>query len=258
MVQPAKQDDLRSARLAYRTAYEDYVVSLDEAVRISVELNGTPSSHGRQYWSSVIFTKLVVSGMSIRRLVPPGTPIRADELWDLASAACLARAFAENVLTLQWLCGDDLGEDVWQFRIIAMQIMDNRARFRMIHEPFGTAEPEDFLRAQASLESKISCTDYFKTLPLKRQAEILKGNKSPFIHDDVLYSLSFDRASFRAFYRYLSAFVHTGTISFWRMSDAGRGDGSDNLYDIQAITAILQFCSELNESAKKIIRGVHA
>ncbi len=256
-IKPKDLTALSDARSEYADALRSFARELENAVRFSVALRGSTSSHGRQHWSSVIFTKLVLSGMSLRKLVPPGVPVRKDELWDLASVACLARAFLENVLILQWLCGNDEGEDLWQFRIVAMQIVDNRARYRMIDEPQGGDEPLDFQQSQKSLEDHIRRTEYFNSLSAIKQKEILKGNKLPFIHDEVIDTLGFEQKSFRSLYRYLSSFVHTGTISFWRMKDTGRGDGSSNLYDTQAINAIFIVLTEMLTAALRIMREIH-
>lgn len=230
----------------YAVSRKRYHKNTNNLVNYSVSINGTKSGHGRQYWSSILLSKMALSAMTINRLIPDPKR-RNGQLWDLASLATLARGLCENYIMMRWLCFPIDDEQIWKFRIALMTVVDNRSRFRMAVEQEVVPEPEDFKVAQAGIAKSLFEMPLFQSLPDKRKKELLKGDKLPFIQDDVIQSLPIDRESFRRYYRYLSAFVHTGTVSFFRVAEHGRGNGEKNPYEVAAIGGIMDFCSMILE-----------
>lgn len=196
--------------------------------------------------------------MTLDRIIPKSASSGSGNLWDLGSIATLVRGLAENYLLMVWLCVQTEIEALWKYRITALTIVDNRSRYRMTAEVEGQPEPADFVAAQQGPADKLSAMPLFQALEPRRQREILKGDKLPFIQDDVIASLGMDQASFRRFYRYLSAFVHTGTISFFRMEDHGRGNGEHNAYEERAMIAFMEFTVLVIRNAVADIEGIHA
>lgn len=59
----------------------------------------------------------------------------------------------------------------------------------------------------------------------KQRCVVLKGERTPFIQDDVLAEMGVDAAEFRLLYRLLSQHMHSGPLAFYRMVEHDRGTG---------------------------------
>lgn len=134
---------------------------------------------------------------------------------------------------------------------------NNRARYRMIYEVEGEPEPADFIASQKTHADHLETMDLWHQIEPKRQKELLKGANMPFIQDDVVETLDIDRKSFRRLYRYLSSFVHTGTISFFRVEQQRRGDGEYNDYERGAILVCMVFLNMILTSVLRDMRTIH-
>lgn len=218
---------------------DQYHLAVDRLLGISAGHRGSKVRHGREYWASILTSKLCVTSMTLDKILPKKPHPESEELWDLSSVASLVRVLIENYLLMYWLCLTDHNEDTWQFKITALTIMDNRARFRMMHEIEGAEEPDEFIQSQEALIEMIEKTTTYQNLTDIKQREVCRGNKLPYIQDDVIEALTMEKTEFRRIYRYFSAFVHTGTVSFFRMEKQQRGDGGFNVYDAGGILAAL-------------------
>lgn len=241
----------------YAASRKAFSAAVGKLARRSAHLGGTPSQNGRQYWSSILAAKLVLTALTLDKIVPRTASPGTDDLWDLSSIAALVRVLAENYLLLHWLCVETEDSDLWQFRITAMTLVDNRSRYRLTEEVEGVPEPEVFVTAQRDLADHLAKTQAYQTLPASRQRELLKGAKLPFIHDDVVEQLGLDRENFRRFYRYLSAFVHTGTVSFFRVEEHARCNGEFNAYEAGAVQGCIEFASLLISRTARDLRAIH-
>jgi len=219
----------------YRAARRDFHKLVNHVVSRSVEIGGSKSEGGREYWWSILLAKIALSSMTLDKLVPQIGTGKSRQLWDLGSVATLVRVLAENYLMLVWLCVQSEDKAVWDYRITALTIAENRARYRLTAEIEGEAEPEAFVNAQRALAGQLSQMPIFQSLPAGQAKQILRGDKMPFIQDDVIGGLDIDKLQFRRFYRYLSAFVHTGPISFMRVEQQKRGQGEYSSYEGRAI-----------------------
>lgn len=241
--------DLEPFVAGYQDAREAFGQAVNDLVGLSVNNEGTPSRHGREFWAFILVSKLAITSMTLDKIAPKSIEPDSSELWDLSSVSTLARVLVENYLMLVWLCVETEDQDEWAFRITAFTIVDNRSRFRLTKEVEGEEEPDDFKTAQAKLGDRLSGTDRYKGYDPKKQRELLRGNKMPFIQDDVIGSLQMDQPEFRRMYRYLSSFVHSNTISFFRMADHNRGKGEFNTYEVATMSGILMFAAHVIERA---------
>jgi len=241
----------------YAASRREFSATVGKLVRRSANLGGTPSRNGRQYWSSILAAKLALTAITLDRIMPRTAAPGTDDLWDLSSIAALVRVVAENYLLLHWLCVETEDADLWQFRITAMTLVDNRSRYRLTEEVEGTPEPDVFVTAQKDLGDHLAKTQAYHALPASQQREVLKGAKLPFIHDDVVEQLGLDHENFRRFYRYLSAFVHTGTVSFFRVEEHARCNGEFNTYEAGAVQSCMEFASLLISRTVRDLRAIH-
>lgn len=251
----SKIDFSRDAYIEARTSFR---IAVEQAVSISVSINGVKSNSGREYWSSVIFSKLVLSAMTLDKIAPINPNENSVELWDLGSICTLARGLAENYLILHWLCFETAEKELWDLRITLLTLCDNRSRFRLVDEVEGEPASDCFEQAQLNVSKDLSKNPIFASYDEKRKRALIKADKLPFIHDEVIASLPIDPVLFRKFYRYLSAFVHTNTISFFRMAEQNRGSGEFNHYDANNIAGALDLVTLAISGAVKGMRSVHA
>lgn len=241
----------------YIKSRSNFTKATGELVRLSVSISGSQSPNGRAYWSSVLIAKLGLTAMTLDKTIPFHPSDKYNELWDFSSIATLCRNIIENYLLMFWLCVETQDAEVWSFRICALTIADNRSRYRLTAEIEGQPEPDDFKSAQEALAKNINNNAIFKKLSPQKQKQILKGDKMPFIQDEIIDHLDVEQITFRKFYRYLSSFVHTGTISFFRAETHSRSNGSFNFYESESILACMAFTTMIIEATISDLKKIH-
>ena len=208
----------------YRDSRSEFRALVTRAKAISRGTGGIRSTGNQMFYASALFTRIAVTATSIQELVPPDSQRHTH--WDFSAVASLVRNLAECYFVFYFLCIEEIDEDERQARFLMMHLHDNFTRHRMLVE-LGLREGEDeaFAVNYADLEERIHQTAYFAKLPEKRQKVILKGDRTPFIQDDILSKIGMDREAFRGLYRLLSDHTHTGPMSFYRMGQVERGGG---------------------------------
>lgn len=249
---------IAAATSDYDEARQELERLIGEMIELSATIAGTPSGGYRPYSASVLLTKMTLSCLTIDKLIPKIASPQSDELWDLGSIATLTRTIAENYFLLHWLCVETEDEALFELRISLLRIVDNRARYRMLYEVEGEAEPADFLASQKTHADRLATMELWHQIDPRRQKELLKGKNMPFIHDDVVEKLDLDRKTFRSHYRYLSSFVHTGTISFFRVEQQRRGDGDYNDYERDAILVCMMLLIMIVTATVDDMRKIHS
>lgn len=189
------------------------------AKRISRGSAGIPSTGNRMFWASVLFTRIVVISKSIDRLLPDPKP---REHWDFSSVASLTRNLQEAGLVYHWLCGPGIDEQVRDGRFILLQLHDYGSRRRLYPENF--PDPDDDPVFQDLLR-KFNHNPFLNSFGEKERRVALRGDKSPFIQDDVLTEMGVEPDEFRTMYRFFSQHTHTGPVAFYRMVEHSRGVG---------------------------------
>lgn len=237
---------------AYVAARRAFAQKLDAACRLSQGASNVESATSQHYWASVLFTRMVVTGISIRTLAPKK---KSSGHWDFGAVASLVRNLAECYLYFFFLCVDDVPESEKKARIIMLDLHDDGSRSRLFGEmdelepDGGTAVKRKAVRE--ALEARFRANAWLAALPPKRQRELLKGEKTPFVQDEVIDRTPLDRRRFRFLYRFLSAHVHSGPLAFYRMGDHGRGTGSQNDFDTMYLYWTLSFATELLQHASQ-------
>jgi hypothetical protein len=96
---------------------------------------------------------------------------------------------------------------------------------------------------------KFKANAYLSGLPEKRQKELIRGEKTPFVQDDVIERANIDKMNFRFLHRLFSNHTHTGPVAFYRMAEHGRGRGLENRDDTLYMTVALDFADDLMRRA---------
>src|SRR6267154_1549829 len=101
----------QSAAEYYWTALPKYIAAVDHAITLSHKTGGQPANFPRQYWASVLFTRLCSAARSVLHLCP-GSPVNtAGAHWDFSSLAPLVRSLVQTGLMLFYLGTEVVGED---------------------------------------------------------------------------------------------------------------------------------------------------
>ncbi|MFL6759452.1 DUF5677 domain-containing protein [Sphingomonas sp.] len=200
---------------------------LKRARRISLGSGGVLSTGNRMFWASVLFTRICVISKSIDHLLPNPKP---REHWDFGSVASLTRNLQEAGLIYYWLCGPGIDEQVRAGRFILLQLHDYGSRRRLYPKEFPEGDNHFVFR---DLVSKFDKNPFLASLGERERRVALRGEKSPFIQDDVLTEMGVDPQQFRTLYRFFSQHTHTGPIAFYRMAEHARGSGVETRMEKQ-------------------------
>jgi hypothetical protein len=236
------------AQAEYRRAQRKFADDVLRARRVSRGGGGIRAKTSQHYWASVLFTRTVVTASSIHVLTPE---LGANAHWDFSSVASITRNLAECYLFFYFLCVDNVPQVERDARIILLNLHDNASR-RKLFERAG--EPKD---AKATAKNEVhddlvrqfKANAYLSGLPEKRQKELIKGEKTPFVQDDVIERASMDKTNFRFLYRLFSNHTHTGPVAFYRMASHGRGAGFQNRRDTFYMAVALDFAGDLMRRA---------
>lgn len=193
---------------------------------------------------------MVVTAMSIQVLTPELQP---DAHWDFSAVASITRNLAECYLFFYFLCADDVSQVEKDARIILLNLHDNASRQKLFGE---LGELDDNVATAAAkaevhddLMRKFHANAYLSGLPEKRQRELARGDRTPFVQDDMIERTNMDKSKFRFWYRLFSNHTHTGPVAFYRMGEQGRGQGFANRRDTLYMTVALSFAGDLMRRA---------
>jgi hypothetical protein len=237
------------AKDRYRQARRKLAGGVLRARLVSRGASGIASETAQHYWASVLFTRMAVTATSIQTLTPDLQP---NAHWDFSAVASITRNLAECYLFFHFLCADAVPQVEKDARIILLNLHDHASRRKLRGE---LGEPEDVSKAAASaavqddLVRRFKANAYLSGLPEKRQAELIRGERTPFVQDDMIVRANMDKTNFRFLYRFFSNHTHTGPIAFYRMREHGRGGGFQNHADILYMGFALDFALDLMERA---------
>jgi Family of unknown function (DUF5677) len=246
---PATHSELQ-AKAEYRKARREFAGEVLRAQRVSRGSAGIRSETAQHYWASVLFTRMVVTAMSIQVLAPELQP---DAHWDFSAVASITRNLAECYLFFYFLCADEVPKAEKDARIILLNLHDNASRQKLLGELGKSHDDAKTAAAKAAVHDdlvrKFNANAYLSGLPEKRQKELIRGEKTPFVQDDMIERAKMDKKSFRFWYRFFSNHTHTGPVAFYRMAEHGRGRGIQNYRDTFYTTVALDFASDLMRRA---------
>lgn len=220
---------LTKVYLQVRREYRDLI---KRGIRVSRGSAGIPSTGNRMFWGTVLFTRVTVTAKSVNQLLPDPKP---GEHWDFSAAASLARNLFEVCLVLHWLCGKGVDEVEREGRFILYHLHDHGSRRRLFpDEP----EPADVFD---DLVQRFDANPFLAKFDEKQRRQALKGERTPFIQDEVLAEIGEDLEQFRMLYRFLSQHTHSGPLAFYRMVDHDRGTGVETRFEKRYMIMVVGF-----------------
>lgn len=244
-VDPAKQ---------FREGRRDLRPKLNRAKMLSRGCGGIPAKNGRTYWATVLFTRMTVISSSILELVPRD---EKKDTWDGASICALTRNLAECYLWMFFLATDSVSDEEHEARIYMMYAHDNRGRERIMEEALEDANlAEYYSRVREQIAGKLNANIFFKALSDKRKKELIRGDKTPFVQDDLLDRMGVDRSYFRVVYRVLSAQTHSSPVAFYDVLTVGGGTGTAHEQEMRHIGSALEFAIQLLDWAESDLLSI--
>ncbi|MCQ8119860.1 hypothetical protein, partial [Methylomonas rosea] len=126
----------------YEEALTDLRLLILYAHSVSASIQGKEAADDQQYYASIIFSKIVSHAITLIRSVPKSLSISADsgaELWDLSSAACLARAILETNDALAYMADRIDEPEQLLLRIRIWELHDKEHRISMLESIHSSA-----------------------------------------------------------------------------------------------------------------------
>lgn len=230
----------------YQAALQKYVAALGRAVAISHRTAGLRAGQ-RQYWASVLFTRLCSIGTSICRLCP-ASPLNADAShWDFSSLASLVRNFFQGALMLSYLGTEAVGEDESRARLLVMQLCDCTERLRLFRHPGASRDQAPaFQEDYKTLRAKLLKNSHFMHLPSWLRKNLLKGGRASILTQDQLLDRmgTFDQKT-RLYIQFISSHADFSPLAYYRTGHNKRGTGDQNEIDTLYMATAIDLAGDM-------------
>jgi hypothetical protein len=120
---------------------------------------------------------------------------------------------------MYWYLMEDVSEDEWEFRLHVMKIHDAASRVRLFKRMIADAADNQRAALQA-LRDKLAAMPLFQKRTAQQQQKML-GGELIYVNGlrSVVESMNFDEEYFDSVYNYLSAYVHSTPLSYFRDGD---------------------------------------
>lgn len=217
--------------LEYSEEYMNAVSALEskaeECGKISRKYAGLPAPDGLHFYASVLFTRMVVIGMSVLRLSEGNRFSKSSiEHWDYASVASLVRNMMDCLNTFLYLCEDGLSTDEWDCRWNIFNLHDAVTRRKIFEFRASFSEANDASSHADEIRERLRKNAYFCSLPEARQKHYLKGSDAYLLaKEEIVRRGGGDSNDFLGLYKFLSVQAHSYPMNFYKMGDVERGRG---------------------------------
>jgi hypothetical protein len=237
--------------LGYDVSYKKFDTTLHAAIDLSRYFADIPSPSGKHFYASVLFTRLCVKAMSLKKLSPHPELLGKNAHWDYASVCSITRNIVECYLIFYYLCVQAVDDKEWEARWRLFNVHDCLSRDKMFKSTNLVPDEEAEKVISITLD-ELKANDYFRTFTLKQQQHYLKGNDALFLsQDQIVQSYGGDVEEFRFLYRFLSNQVHSLPMSFYRVDEQVRGRGIESDIEVNYTSLCLGIAQEYIEKAYK-------
>jgi hypothetical protein len=227
------QNQPQSAAEYYWTVLPKYIAAVEHAIAISHKTAGHPADSSRQYWASVLFTRLCSAAISILHICPGSPANTAGTHWDFSSLAPLVRSLVQTGLMLFYLGTEVVGEDESRARVLVMQLRDCNERLHLFENFDASGEKtRAFEVAAGPIRAELSSNAYFARLPAKLRKVLRRGDRASILTEDqILDRLGILDQTGRALYRFISSHADVSPLAYYRTGENNRGRGEENDVD---------------------------
>lgn len=259
----------------YLFDYKKDLTILDKTIENSLivsNLIGDIQTTEKINYAHRLYSKLLLTSMSILKLCPFSRLHITGEIWDFFSIANLTRSSMENYAVFHYLGIEQVDEEEAEFRIKLLYYHKNCELYKFYKE-LDTSENEleklGFEEGLPLQKKDLSEHSFFKKITdSKKRNEILNGKVSLIKKQtEILNTLNLKNIQFKAFYRFYSNQTHSSPLGYFTMSnDRGRGDRNETevtyiAYAIDIINSLLISATHhiieiLPESKKRIPKTI--
>ncbi|NOT20615.1 MAG: hypothetical protein HOP24_10175 [Sideroxydans sp.] len=209
--------------------YQNVLHEFDEMLAygrtVSERLTGRKIPSRDVSYADAIYTKLLCHGISLRKLSPSLS--ERNELWDMPSAAAVARSLIEAFDALAYIGTRSITENEREFRVLLWKLHDQQRRLQMLERVRSTNPKVAEIRVCAvELVSSIVVHPFYPSISRDLQQKINKGD-SPAFHlsqRDLNVENGIDHDYHTTATMFLSQYVHTFPFSLHQLMEFRAGE----------------------------------
>jgi hypothetical protein len=263
MPAPTKSDETLTESDNYEPAeyywivLPKYFAAVEQATSISHKVAGHPADSPRQYWASVLFTRLCSAAISILHLCPGSPANTGGTHWDFSSLAPLVRSLVQISLMLFYLGTEAVGKDESRARVLVMQLRDCKERMHLFQKLDASGEKtRGFEPAANHIRTELRANPYFARLQTSLRKRLLKGDTASILTEDqILERLGILDAKGRFCLWFISSHAEVSPLAYYRTGDNNRGRGEENDADVHYIATALDLACDFILRANSDMRG---
>ena len=209
-------------KIKFHRQFNTYAQHSNLAVKISKNVAGRRVDY-RAGWASIIFTKICVTAISLKKLFDLDTGKKYNSHWDFSSGFSLTRNLMECYQTFFYLCIDDISEDEALCRKKLFNYHDFMSRKKLFQQ---LGQDLEELNLKNQLTKELTETLYFQHLDEKQQKHFLKGSTAFFLNrEEIEEKIGNSKVRFKVNYQLLSTYTHSYPMGFYSMFEPDHGTG---------------------------------
>jgi hypothetical protein len=227
---------------AYREVVKKYNQQTARALAASINYAGNQGGD-RRHWSSVIFLRILLISVSIRKLLPDIDVPKLLPWWDFASFANLVRALFELLLFFRYFT-EPCSNSEWLAKLNVMQLNDCTERLRYFTATGSEKQVSGFKNLQADLIQKLEKNSVIQAIDEKRRKKVLEGWRPSILSQREIAEKFNIPETFWSYFQFLSTYTHSLPMSFYRTYEQKR-DGTENEVDRGYFIVYLDWIGEM-------------
>ncbi len=236
----------------YFEKYKEEIILFDKTIENSLivsNLIGDIPTTEKNNFAHRIYSRLLLTSMSILKLCPYSRLHCEGEIWDFFSIASLTRCSMENYAVFHYLGIEEIDPEEEHFRIKLLYYHKNCELFKFYRD-LGTSPEElaklGFNEGLPEQKQILKEHPFFQKFSNQRKKDdILNGNMSiTKKHTEILNELKFKDINFKAFYRFFSNQAHSAPLAYFTM-DNERGRGIRNETEVTYIGMAIDIVNSL-------------
>jgi hypothetical protein len=223
----------QSAAEHYWTVLPKYIAAVDHAITVSHNSAGHAADSPRQYWASMLFTRICSAAVSVLHLCPGSSANTVGTHWDFSSLAPLVRSLVQTCLMHFYLGTEIVAEDESRARVLVMQLRDCTERLHLFQNLGASAERiRGFEEDSDSIRAELSSNPYFAHLPARMRRHLMRGDRASILTEDqILDRMGVLDQKGRGLFGFISSHADVSPLAYCRIGAGNRGRGEENEID---------------------------
>lgn len=216
----------------YRSIVEEFDLILAHAKAAMEAIVGMRPGSDQERYAAEIFVKLLAHCVTLRSLSPDPSRQREKELWDLPSAAAIARCIVETFDAMAYVAARSAPAVEREFRVLLWELHDSNRRARTLEALGSTSEGYLAIVAKdQQLHKRVLDHPYFPSLPKRVQKSVVDRDP-PDCYLSIREQCEANGVShsyYTAVMMHLSQYVHTYPFSIHQLFRF-RGGSNESLH----------------------------